>query len=129
MLKLNRKQNQGISQLDNTPITTVLGSEISFHGDIQGSQSIKIDGNVTGNVYVENGIILGEKAKLEGNLKSKSIIIFGEISGNISCNELIIKKSGIVNGDISTKTIEIEMGGKYNGKLKMDQILETKKEH
>ncbi len=122
MLRIKKNQSDSISQLDNAPISTVLGSEIMFTGDIQGSQTIKIDGKVKGNVQVENGVILGEKAHIEGDLKSKNVIVFGNILGNIYCNELIIKKCGTVNGDIQTKTIEIEMGGKYNGKLKMDAM-------
>ena len=127
MLKIKKNQSDSISKLDNAPISTVLGSETMFTGDIQGSQTIKIDGKVKGNIQVENGVILGEKAQIEGDLKSKNIIVFGNILGNIYCNELIIKKCGTVNGDIHTKTIEIEMGGKYNGKLKMDEVQHPEK--
>lgn len=127
MFRLNNKKPSA-SQLDNQPITTVLGSEIIFSGDIQGTQSIKIDGRVNGNISVENGIILGEKAVVEGDLHSKNIIIYGEIHGNIYCNEIILKSSGTINGDINTNSIEIEMGGKYNGKLKMNQQISSKKE-
>ena len=92
MLKIKKNQSDSISKLDNAPISTVLGSETMFTGDIQGSQTIKIDGKVKGNIQVENGVILGEKAQIEGDLKSKNIIVFGNILGNIYCNELLIKK-------------------------------------
>ena len=127
MLKIKKNQSDSTSKLDNAPISTVLGSETMFTGDIQGSQTIKIDGKVKGNIQVENGVILGEKAQIEGDLKSKNIIVFGNILGNIYCNELIIKKCGTVNGNNQTKTIEIEMGRKYNGKLKMDAVQHPEK--
>ena len=74
MLKIKKNQSDSISKLDNAPISTVLGSETMFTGDIQGSQTIKIDGKVKGNIQVENGVILGEKAQIEGDLKSKNIL-------------------------------------------------------
>lgn len=127
MFLKNKKQTPSISQLDSAPITTVLGSEITFTGDIKGSQTIKIDGEVIGNIHVDNGIILGEKATVHGNLKSKNIIVFGTIHGNIDCKELILKSTGNISGDISTQTIEIDMGGKYNGQLKMNSQLSISK--
>ena len=129
MFQKNKKQTPSISQLDSAPISTVLGSDITFKGDIIGGQTIKIDGQVFGNVQVENGIILGEKAVVNGNLKSKNIIVYGTTNGNIDCQELILKNSGNVTGDINTQTIEIEMGGKYNGQLNMSpQLRATKSE-
>lgn len=108
-----------ISQLDSAPISTVLASDIVLKGDISGEQAIKIDGNIIGNVTVKNGIIVGDKADITGDLNSDNIIIYGTTTGNITCNELIIKSTGKVNGEIKTQDIEIEMGGKYNGKLDM----------
>ena len=127
MFLKNKKQNPTISQLDSAPITTVLGSEIIFTGDIKGSQTIKIDGEVIGNIDVENGIILGEKAIVKGNLKSKNIIVFGQIHGSIDSQELILKSTGNITGDINTQTIEIDMGGKYNGQLNMNTHLSISK--
>lgn len=127
MFQKNKKQNPSISQLDSAPISTVLGADIIFKGDIAGGQTIKIDGQINGNVSVENGIILGEKAVVNGNLESKNIIVYGTTNGNIKCQELILKSTGNVTGDINTQTIEIEMGGKYNGHLNMSPQLVVSK--
>lgn len=109
-----------ITQLDSAPISTVIASDMTFKGDVSGEQAIKIDGSIIGNVSVKSGIIVGDKADIMGDLKSDNIIVYGTITGNIICNELIIKSSGHVSGEIKTQNIEIEMGGKYNGKLDME---------
>lgn len=116
----SRNKKSSISQLDDAPITTVLGHDIVFNGDISGGQTIKIDGQVNGNIEVKNGIILGEKCIINGNIKSENIIIYGTLIGNVECNELMLKSSGNITGDITTQVVEIEMGGKYNGKLNMN---------
>ena len=111
------------SKLDSMPITTVLGPDIVFTGDIKGDSIIRIDGRVDGNVLLKQGVVLGEKAHVKGDVNSDHIVIYGAITGNISCKELTIRKSGVVNGDIQTETIEIEMGGKYNGRLTMTEAI------
>ncbi len=121
MFKFNQKRQTTASQIDSMPITTVIGQETTFHGNISGENTIKIDGNVLGNVSVSKGIILGEKSWVKGNLESGHIIVYGQIDGNVTCRELILKNSAVINGDISTDALEIEMGGKYNGKLRMNQ--------
>ncbi|MDD4729850.1 MAG: polymer-forming cytoskeletal protein, partial [Dysgonamonadaceae bacterium] len=68
------------------------------------------------------GIILGEKAYVEGNMESDYIILFGHIKGNIKSKEIILKAAGTVEGDITTDALEIEMGCRYNGNLKIGKI-------
>lgn len=114
-----KKVRNGVSKLDSMPINTVLGTDIFFKGDIEGESVIRIDGRVEGNVSLKQGIVLGEQAKVRGNIESDHVVVYGHITGNIKSKELMLKSTGVVNGDIATDALEIEMGGKYNGKLEM----------
>jgi cytoskeletal protein CcmA (bactofilin family) len=116
-----RKKKNGVSKLDSMPITTVVGNGIVFKGDIHGDGIVRIDGRVEGSVSSKQGIILGEKADVEGRLESDNIIIFGHIKGTIKSKELILKTTGSVHGDIVSEFLEVEMGGKYDGSLKIGQ--------
>ena len=109
------------SKIDSMPITTVLGADIAFTGDIKGDSIIRIDGKIDGNVSLKQGVVLGEKAYIKGDVNSDYVIIYGNATGNITCKELLVRKSGVINGDIQTESIEIEMGGRYNGKLTMTE--------
>lgn len=122
-----KNKNSGVSKLDSLPINTVLGTDIKYKGDISGDSIIRIDGKVEGNISLKQGIILGEKAYVEGNMDSDYIILFGHIKGNIKSKEIILKATGIVEGDIQTDALEIEMGSRYNGNLKIGKI-ETDKD-
>lgn len=118
MRNSKKKNNRSV---ESQPIDTVIGADILFKGDIKGESIIRIDGSVEGNLSLTKGIVVGEKAKINGNLKSDRIIIYGSIFGDINCKELNIKSSGVVNGNIQADNIEIEMGGRYNGNLTMQQ--------
>lgn len=83
-----KNRDAGVSKLDSLPINTVLGSDINYKGDISGDSIIRIDGKVKGNISLKQGIILGEKAYVEGNMESDYIILFGHIKGNIKSKEI-----------------------------------------
>jgi len=122
MIKDEKKRDGGVSKLDSMPINTIIGNDIVFKGDILGESVIRIDGKVEGNISLKQGIILGEKAFVEGNMESDYIILFGHIKGNIKSKEIILKSTGTVQGDIVTDALEIEMGSRYSGNLKISQI-------
>lgn len=114
--KTDKQQPLEINQQE---ISTIIGEDFTFTGELDGTSAIRIEGKVIGNVNVEGGIVLGEKGIIEGDIITKSAIIYGTIKGNIKTIQLEIKKSGFVNGDITTDTLEIELGAQYNGKLNM----------
>ncbi len=119
MAKEDRNKEVVISKLDSLPITTVVGNDMVFIGDIQGDGIVRIDGKVEGNITSKQGIILGEKAEVNGSLESDNIIIFGYIKGTIRTKELILRSTGSVNGDITSDFLQVEKGSKYDGTLKI----------
>jgi cytoskeletal protein CcmA (bactofilin family) len=121
------KKNKDAKAIDlnQQEISTLIGHGYEINGEISGKSVIRIDGKVTGNVTTEGGFILGDKGVVVGNIKTKSAIIYGKVTGNVEALQLEIKKTGVVNGDIKTETLEIELGAQYNGKLEMKQMIKS----
>lgn len=117
MFKKNKEQQP--LEINPQEISTIIGEEYIFTGEIRGTSVIRIEGKVIGNIHVESGVVLGEKGNIEGDIFTRSAIIHGTLNGNIKAVQLEIKKSGCINGDITTDTLEIELGAQYNGKLNM----------
>ena len=117
MFKKSNKQKP--LEINQQEISTIIGEGYVFRGELQGSSVIRIEGKIIGDVNVDGGVVLGERGNIEGNVTSKSVIIYGTVNGNIKTTQLEIKKTGFVNGDIVTDTLEIELGAQYNGKLDM----------
>ena len=116
MFTKNKLQPPEINQQE---ISAIIGEGYIFTGELRGSSVIRIEGKIIGNVHVDGGVVLGEKGTIEGDIVTKSAIIYGTVNGNIKTTQLEVKKSGYVNGDITTDTIEIELGAQYNGRLNM----------
>src|ERR1700712_3993883 len=106
-------------EMNQQETSTIIGEGYTFTGEFQGSSVIRVEGKIVGNVNVEAGVILGEKGTIEGDVTTKSAIIHGTVNGNITATQLEIKKTGYVNGDIITDTVEIELGAQCNGRLNM----------
>jgi len=107
--------------LDMQSISTLISEGCIFDGNIKAPAYARIDGQITGDVLVEEGLILGEKGSIHGNIISKEIVVYGVIVGNIQANSLEIKATGKVSGEIRTQTLIVENGAVYNGSLSMTQ--------
>lgn len=114
-----KKRKKTATEIEQQPITSVVGVDVSINGDLVSENSIRIDGAVNGKVSVKNGIIIGEKSAIEGDVICEGMVVYGTVNGNIQAKSLYIKSTGKINGDISVELIEIEVGGVYNGKLNM----------
>ena len=114
-----RKNNKQPLEINQQEISTIIGEGYTFTGGVQGSSVIRIEGKVIGNVNVDGRVVLGEKGSIEDDITTKSAIIYGTVTGNVKTTHLEIKKTGHVSGDITTDTLEIELGAQYNGRLSM----------
>lgn len=93
----------------------LIGANCSFEGQIDTKGTIRIDGSVKGNVKADC-IILGEHAKIHGDLNARDVIVGGAITGNILAKEsLEIGRTGNVLGEIRSSKLSIIEGGIFEG--------------
>lgn len=102
-------------------IETLIGEQCSITGSIKGDGLIKIDGIIEGDITWSDDVILGITSHCKGNITCKSTFISGEINGNVFCEDsLTIESSGVVDGDVSVKTLIVKQGGMLHGKCSMN---------
>jgi cytoskeletal protein CcmA (bactofilin family) len=107
--------------IDLQTISTLISEGSIFDGNLKAPAFARVDGQINGDVVVEEGLILGEKGSIKGNVLTKEIVVYGVVNGNIQSNSLEIKATGRVNGEIRTQTLVVENGAIYNGSLSMAQ--------
>ncbi len=105
--------------LDLQSISTLISEGCILEGNLKAPAFTRIDGQVTGDVSVEEGLILGEKGSISGNVFTKEMVVYGSISGNIQADCVEIKATGKITGEIRTQTLVVENGAVYNGSLSM----------
>jgi len=114
MSLFNKKSNGSGSQ---HAISTLICDGCVIKGDLKAPNFVRIDGQVIGDITIDEGLILGEKGIVNGNISTRELIIFGTVNGNIKAETLKIESTGKINGEIKTQTLQVEMGAVYNGKL------------
>jgi cytoskeletal protein CcmA (bactofilin family) len=98
-----------------------IGQSIVFKGELSGDEDLEIDGQVEGNVRLENHeLTIGPNGRLEAELSAKSIIVIGRVKGNLTATERIeIQASGIVEGDVQAPRLNVQEGAVLNGTIHM----------
>ena len=107
--------------LDMQSISTLISEGCILDGNLKAPAFARIDGQITGDVMIDEGLIIGEKGSILGNVITKEMVIYGTVNGNLNVNSLEIKSTGKVTGEIRTQTLSVENGAIYNGSLSMTQ--------
>jgi cytoskeletal protein CcmA (bactofilin family) len=107
--------------LDLQSISTLISEGCILDGNLKAPAFARIDGQVTGDIMVDEGLIIGEKGTILGNIVTKEMVVYGTVTGNLQVNSLEIKATGKITGEIRTQTLMVENGAVYNGSLSMTQ--------
>ena len=111
-------------------IETLIGNGTTFTGDIIASKSLRIDGMLVGNVKEATNVIVGENAKVKGNINANYVVVDGNVEGNIIATESIeLLNKSRVNGDLTTTILSINEGAIFKGKSLMIEKDETTEEN
>lgn len=101
---------------DDISINTLIGPGSFVSGDIKINGFIRIDGDIKGKIESSSNIIIGERAKIQGNITASSIVVGGIVLGDITAPKGIkLLSNSVVIGDIITKSIQIEDDAIFNG--------------
>ena len=103
------------------PAIVTIGKSIVVKGELSGKEDLTIEGRVEGKVDLsEHVLTIGPNAKLKAQVSAKSIVVIGEITGNIAASERIsIREEGSVEGDIAAPRVAIAEGATFRGSIDM----------
>jgi cytoskeletal protein CcmA (bactofilin family) len=99
-------------------INTIIGPNTSLTGDVETGGFTRIDGSIRGDVRAKGRVVIGERARIKGNVTGTNITIGGVVYGDIiSDGHLVILSTAIVIGDIITRRIQADDGCFINGSV------------
>src|ERR1700712_1296024 len=113
---LRKKKKADLSQ---QLISSLISEGCVFEGNLRAPANVRIEGQIIGDVTIDEGLILGEKGVIKGSVLTNELIVYGVIQGHVNAHLLEIKSTGRITGDIKTQVLQVEPGGSHNGKLSM----------
>lgn len=98
-----------------------LGPSISISGSLSGNEDLVIEGSVEGEVRVKDHLVtISETGRVKADVYGRSICVEGEVKGNLIGDEqVIIRKSGRVSGNVTAPRVNLENGAKFKGAIDM----------
>ena len=94
---------------DDISINTIIGKGSAISGNMKVNGFIRIDGDIDGNLETDGNVIVGENARIRGDLTAKSVIIGGIIKGNITADESVkILAEAAVIGDVISRKVQVD---------------------
>jgi cytoskeletal protein CcmA (bactofilin family) len=100
-----------------------IGKSVVIKGELNGSEDLTIEGQVEGKIELrQNVLTIGPNARIKAQVFAKSVIILGEVTGNVSASEKVdIRDNGSVDGDIAAPRVAIAEGAHFRGSIDMQK--------
>jgi cytoskeletal protein CcmA (bactofilin family) len=93
---------------------SVVGVGLSIKGNLESRGEVQIDGAIDGDVHALR-IVVGEEARITGNLLAEDIVVRGAVAGSIRGRKVTLAAASHVEGDIFHKTLAVERGAYFEG--------------
>jgi cytoskeletal protein CcmA (bactofilin family) len=101
---------------------TIVGQGAKLEGTVVSAGSLRIDGQVKGQINADGDVMLSPQSQVEADIKAQNVSVAGRFKGSIVVKgRAEISRGGRVDGNVTSKTLVIEEGATFQGQSIMDQ--------
>lgn len=116
MLGRRRKETRSAGPLTETYI----GKGTRIEGTLFVGGSLRIDGEVIGEIQSGGDVLIGESGDVQANVTAVNLVVGGRLTGTAAVQErLELLATGKVTGDATMQTLVVEQGGVLEGSSQM----------
>jgi cytoskeletal protein CcmA (bactofilin family) len=97
---------------------SLIAAGITIEGKIEGAGHIRIAGKFQGDVHVKGNLTIESGAKVIGGVRANSVVIAGELEGNIDeASRVELLDTGVLNGNLKAGSFTVAAGSKMRGQV------------
>ena len=120
-MALTPAQSNSSANASSGEVTTLLGRGSEFEGKLSFEGTVRVDGKLSGEIFTDDVLIIGEGAEVNAEISVGAIIIEGTVHGNIHAKRSVeIHTPARVRGNISTPSLSIDKGVMFDGQCQME---------
>lgn len=103
-------------------LIALIGASIQIEGVVKGDEDLLVQGVVKGNIELKKNIVtIGPEGKVSADIYAHTIYVEGAMEGHlIASEEVVIRKTARIEGNITAPRVSLEDGAKFNGSIDMD---------
>jgi cytoskeletal protein CcmA (bactofilin family) len=108
-------------------LQATLGKGSRVEGKLRFDGSVRIDGQVDGEIEAQDSVIVGETAVVTAQIKAGTIVVKGHINGDvIAAKRVELQAPGKLVGNITTPSLVIHEGVVFEGHCSMGSGVDSK---
>lgn len=97
---------------------SVIATGLTIEGKIEGSGHVRIAGRFHGDVHVQGNLTIEAGAKLTGGVQASTVVIGGELEGNIeAASRVELLETGVLNGNLKAGSLTVAAGSRMRGQV------------
>jgi len=101
-------------------LNTIVGKGTRIQGNMNVQNSVRIDGQVNGDIKTTDTIIVGKEGGVQGNVSAKNVLLAGKVTGNVLAKEKVfLQATSMIQGDVTAAHLVVDEGAVFDGQCRM----------
>lgn len=97
-------------------VTTVIGADAVFKGELSFDKGVRVDGRVEGKITTKGHLAVSQAGKLQADVAAGNIIVEGQVNGNLSATDRVeLRQTARLKGDIRAGKLLVAEGASFTG--------------
>ncbi|MDI6845261.1 MAG: polymer-forming cytoskeletal protein [Candidatus Saccharicenans sp.] len=124
---MKEKEKERVREIvDESRLAGLIDHGTELKGELNFKGSFRIEGYFQGKINSDSMLIVGEKGKVEADVKVGQLIINGEIKGNLQARDRIeVHSKGRVFGTLITPRLVVEEGAYLEATCQTTEVPES----
>ncbi len=119
-------RSRRILSVKRSDLTAVIDEGSEIEGKYTFSGTVMLNAKFHGEIVSTDTLIVGEKGVVNANIRAGSVVISGQVVGNVLATERVeLKRTARVFGDLETPVVVIEEGVLFEGHCRMTKTKPT----
>ncbi len=99
----------------------LIGSSIEIKGDLRGAEDLFVEGKLEGKIELrQHSVTIGKAGRVKADIFGRSIVVLGEVDGNLHAEEqIILRQACTVRGNLTAPRVALEEGSSFKGNIDM----------
>ena len=113
----NGKTDANVKRED---LTAFIDEGTEIEGKYNFSGVVMLNGKLSGEIAAAESLIIGDKGVIHASIRAASVVVSGEVVGNIMASERIeLRNASRVTGNLEAPVIVVDEGALFEGQFRM----------